>query len=120
MKNPPKFDEVRRKGWVGFGLCFLIAFLALWPLGSFGKPPRVSYSGGDGSSIEKAVVIKAPTEAIGVHAEYEYLAQHFPGYQRGDQGLLNQKGRAYDALEFKTAKGEKKKVYFDITAFFGK
>jgi hypothetical protein len=33
---------------------------------------------------------------------------------------MNVKGHAYDVLEFKTADGKKKTLYFDITAFFGK
>ncbi|HEV7405062.1 MAG TPA: hypothetical protein VGO11_19115 [Chthoniobacteraceae bacterium] len=84
------------------------------------KPPAISLAGGDGSSLEKAIVIKGATEETGVHAEYEYLRQHFPGYKRGSQSLQNAKGHAYDVLEFTTADGMKRTIYFDITAFFGK
>ncbi|MEA3212196.1 MAG: hypothetical protein QOE70_5253 [Chthoniobacter sp.] len=84
------------------------------------RPPGISFAGGDGSSLEKAVIIKgATTEETGVRAEYEYLAQHYPGYKRGSQSLLNSKGRAFDAIEFTTADGRTKTIYFDITAFFG-
>ena len=84
------------------------------------KPPAVSFSGGDGSSLEKAIIVKAPDEEAGVHAEHEYIRQHFPGSTEGSQSLSNVKGRAYDTIEIKTASGEKKTLYFDITAYFGK
>jgi len=83
-------------------------------------PVGVSYAGGDGSSIEQAVVIKGATESTGVHAEYVWIAQRYPGYRRGTQSLRASGGRQYDVLEFTTASGEQKRVYFDITDFFGK
>ena len=86
------------------------------------KPPQahVAYAGGDGSSYEKAIIVKAADEQTGVHAEYQYLDKHFPGNKRGGQSLQSSGGKSYDVLEFTTAKGEAKKLYFDITAFFGK
>ncbi len=83
-------------------------------------PAGVSYAGGDGSSIEQAVIINSATESTGVHAEYVWLAQRYPGYTRGLQSLQESGGKRYDVLEFTTAVGEKKHVYFDITDFFGK
>lgn len=77
------------------------------------KPPPVSYAGGDGSSFERAIVIKAPDE-------YAYIAQHYPGYRRGGQGLTDHKGHAFDILDFTTKEGKKRTLYFDITSFFGK
>lgn len=84
------------------------------------KPPGIFFSGGDGSSLEKAIVVKAPNEESGVHAEHEYIRQHYPGSEEGRQSLQNSKGRAYDAMDFTTADGKKKTLYFDITAYFGK
>jgi hypothetical protein len=84
------------------------------------KPPAISYSGGDGSTLEKAIIIKGATEETGVHAEYNYLQKHYPGYKRSGQSVQNSKGRTFDVLEFTTADGTKKTIYFDITAFFGK
>jgi hypothetical protein len=97
-----------------------VTALLLTASSALAKPPGVSYAGGDGSSLEKAVIVKAATEKTGVDAEYDYIAKHYPGYKRGPQSLQNIKGRAYDVIEFTTAKGEKKTIYFDITAFFGK
>ncbi len=98
-----------------------VVFLTLLALPlAFGKPPAITYAGGDGSSIEKAVVINGATEETGVHAEYEYLARQHPGYKRGGQSLQSHNGKAYDVLEFTTADGKKSTIYFDISAFFGK
>ena len=96
-----------------------IALLLVTPLAN-ARPPRITYTGGDGSSLEKAVVIKGGTEETGVHAEYEYLDKHFPGYKRGGQSLQHVSGKAYDVLEFTTANGKPKTIYFDISDFFGK
>ena len=96
-----------------------IAFL-LAGQSAYAKPDGVSYAGGDGSSIEKAVVIKGATEETGVRAEYAYIEKHYPGYKRGGQSLQSVKGRSYDAIDITTSDGKKKTVYFDITQFFGK
>lgn len=83
-------------------------------------PPKITYSGGDGSSLEKAIVIHGATEQTGVDAEYNYLGKHFPGYHQGKQSLISHENRRYDVLEFTTANGAKMTIYFDITEFFGK
>lgn len=80
----------------------------------------VTYAGGDGTSLEKAIVIKGATESTGVAAEYEYLKKHFPGYKMSQQSLIQKEGKAYDVLDFTTADGKKMTVFFDISDFFGK
>jgi hypothetical protein len=79
--------------------------------------PRVAR---DGNSMASAVVIQAPDESTGVAAEYQWIADRFPGYTRGGQALLNKDGRFYDTLDITTSSGEHKTFYFDITNFFGK
>lgn len=74
----------------------------------------------DGSSMANAIPIKAPNEKAGVAAEYRWIAEHFPGYRRGAQALLNNNGRFYDAVNITTASGERRKIFFDITDYFGK
>ena len=74
----------------------------------------------DGSSMASAVVIHAQDESTGVAAEYQWIADRFPGYTRGGQALLSKDGRFYDSLDITTSSGEHKKFYFDITNFFGK
>ena len=85
------------------------------------KPGPLTYTGGDGSSVNQAVVIQGATdEQTGVAAEYAWLRQKYPGYRRGGQSLMGQQGRHYDKIEFKTADGQNMRAYFDITDFFGK
>lgn len=86
-----------------------------------GLAPGVHFAGGDGSSQEKAVVVLGATEPTGVAAEYLWLDAHFPGYQRGQQGLVQgEGGKSYDVLDFTTVDGQKRTVYFDISDYFGK
>ena len=82
----------------------------------------IHFAGGDGSSVEKAIVILgAKGEGDGVAAEYDYVEQHL-GLSRRDvvsQSLLDKNKHAFDMLELRTAQGSRQ-VYFDITDYFGK
>jgi hypothetical protein len=81
---------------------------------------HVKYEGGDGSSLEKAVIIKgAKGEEEGVNAEYAWLAKKHPGYKMHEQSLLGEKGRKYDVITIEVG-GKKFEVFFDITDYFGK
>ena len=80
----------------------------------------VTYSGGDGSTIGKAVLIRATSARIGVRAEYTWLAQKYPGYKRISQSLQTPGGKPYDLIEIQTSDGRSMSVYFDISEFFGK
>ena len=81
------------------------------------------YSGGDGSSFEKAVVINATNTSKGIRAEYEYLDKKFgrrgSGYTLVSQTLSSHKGKPYDILTI-NVKGKEMKFYFDISSFYGK
>jgi hypothetical protein len=76
--------------------------------------------GGNGLSIAEAIVINETTESEGVDAEYVWLKVNYPGYTLIKQSLVNAEGKPYDKMDIKTADGEKKTVYFDISHFFGK
>ena len=104
-----------------FPTVLVVAVLSVfcWTVGLRAAPPP-TYAGGDGSTQEKAVVIKGGTEETGVAAEYTYLDQHFPGNKRNGQGVFSAGKKQYDRLEFTTTKGEKKTLFFDITGFYGK
>lgn len=81
---------------------------------------QVSYSGGDGSNLERAIVITgAKGEEEGIKAEYDWLRAHYPVYRLLRQGLRSVNGRAYDQLDIRTPQGEKP-VFFEITSFYGK
>lgn len=68
----------------------------------------------DGSSIEKAVVVKS------IREEYEWVQKQYPNSRVTGQALIKRKGKHYDELTFVTSFGETKKAYFDINSFFGK
>ena len=74
----------------------------------------------DGSSFKKAVIILDTTESSGVDAEYKWLALHYPGYTTKEQSLNMDDKQPYDILYIKTKEGEEKKVFFDISNYFGK
>jgi hypothetical protein len=78
----------------------------------------VRYSGGDGLSFDDAIVIVGADMLNVAHAEYDYIEQRYPGYQFHQQSLKDYKGRTFDVLEFTTAAGEKKAMYFDISACY--
>ena len=79
----------------------------------------VNVTGGGGTSFEDAVIIMDTTETTGVHAEYAWLKEHYPGYSLIKQSLVYNEGKPYDVMEIKTS-GGKKKIYFDISNYFGK
>jgi hypothetical protein len=80
----------------------------------------VSFAGGDGSSIENAVIIKAPNELAGVRGEYNWIRKNRPGWQLEKQSMLNKGGKVYDKMDFQTPDGRRVTLYFDITDFVGK
>ena len=102
---------------------FLVAILILFATSLAdlnAKPPAVTFAGGDGSSLEKAIVVKAPNEMFGVTAEYDYLAKYYPGYRRDAQRIEHHKGKPFDVLNVTTKDKKKRVFYFDITSFYGK
>ena len=85
------------------------------------KIGKLVFEGGDGSSIEQAVVIKnAKGEEDGVDAESKWIRKVHPGWRKGDQALLSKDGKSYDRIDYTTPKGEARMIFFDITEFFGK
>ncbi len=85
------------------------------------KAGKITYEGGDGSTMEKAIIIKgAKSSEDGVPAEYAYLKKKYKNHEVISQGLMSKDGKSYDLINIKTAKGETIGIYFDITDFFGK
>ena len=81
----------------------------------------VSFAGGDGSSIEKAIIIKAPSEFVGVRGEYDWIKKNRPGWQLEEQKTVHTRdNRMYDKMNFRTPDRQRTTLYFDITDFFGK
>jgi hypothetical protein len=66
---------------------------------------------------------KSPRTAIVVHSiaeEYQWMQEHYPGFQPDIQTLTHSDGKPYDALRWKNEKGETVTVFFDISGFFGR
>jgi hypothetical protein len=93
---------------------YLIPMGLIWcaSTGAFAELPGVSYAGGDGSSFEKAIVLKAPDMKTGMLAEHSYIAKQYPGYQRGSQRMEQQEGKTFDIIEFTTNDGQKHTLLF--------
>jgi hypothetical protein len=79
-----------------------------------------TFSGGDGSSTEKAVIIMAPNEKAGVGAEYVWIENKYPNWKLKMQSLMNVGGKFYDRMDIQSPQGQSLSLYFDISAFFGK
>lgn len=87
---------------------------------------KIDYKGYDGSSVEKAIVIKKATSTKeGIAAEYAYLEKKLG--QRGvdwkplGQYLLPNSSKYYDVIKVKIINtSEIEYFWFDITKFFGK
>ena len=81
----------------------------------------IRYEGGDGSTEEKAVIIKGAKDSqAGIAAEYSYLRKTFPGYKLRQQSLRGKAGTRYDVIAITTKDGRNIDVFFAITDFFGK
>ena len=76
-------------------------------------------TGGDGSSIENAIVISNCNNSEGIRQEYIEVQKRFGNYKLIQQSLLNVDERMYDKLELEI-EGKEIDVFFDITDFFGK
>ncbi len=89
-----------------------------------GAPPPAGVQGNAkeeaGASCASAIALHASDETAGVQAEYDWLGQHYPGYRTDSQALIDCSGKSADLLTITTAQGEQRKVYFDISEFFGK
>jgi hypothetical protein len=68
-----------------------------------------------GTTVAAAIVLSETDDGAAIKAEDSWLGQHYPGYIKVGQALLNQHGRFYDAIEITTASHETAKIYFDIT-----
>lgn len=78
----------------------------------------IRYSGGDGLTLKKAIVIAgAGSVSEGVAAEQEWIRIHYP------DATVESKGRVigpphYDVITLKLASGSRVDLHFDITGFF--
>jgi hypothetical protein len=87
---------------------------------------KVTYEGGDGKTVENAIVIKnAENERNGVAAEYAYIAkihgEKFKDWRPAGQSLIIKDDKKIDLIKILfIQKNETVLFYFDITEFYGK
>lgn len=80
----------------------------------------ISYAGGDGSTIRKAIVIRgARSAAEGLAAEGEWIRLNLPGASLQSQGRVTGPPH-YDVVTVRLASGALMDLHFDITDFFGR
>jgi hypothetical protein len=87
---------------------------------------KVTYEGGDGKTVENAIVIKnAENERNGVAAEYAYIAiingEKFKDWKPFGQSTITKDNKKIDLINIQLIqKNETVSYYFDITEFYGK
>jgi hypothetical protein len=74
----------------------------------------------DGSSYDKAIVIKEDHESQGIHAEYAWIRNKYPGSKTRSQSLNFHDKKSYDIIHITTSDAKEVAVYFDISNFYGK
>jgi hypothetical protein len=86
-----------------------------------GRTDLIRFSGGDGSSVESAVMIEgAHNEEEGIVAESYWISRNRPGWRKGDQALISANGRQFDRISYASPDGKQAVIFFDVTSFFGK
>jgi hypothetical protein len=81
---------------------------------------EISFDGGDGTSVETAVmIVGAAGSSDGIAAEYSWIEANRPGAQVLGQALIQNGDRLYDVITIRNG-GKDEELFFDITDFFGK
>lgn len=82
------------------------------------------FSGGNGESLETAVVIEADDSFAGIQAEYAYIASQCGRQQRDwemdSQSVQFHNGKAHDAVTIVLRNGQVRLFHFEISKLFGK
>jgi hypothetical protein len=79
-----------------------------------------TFSGGEGTSIEDAIVIGGAEDSAGaVDAQGVWIRANLSGFKKTKQALISQDGKHYDEITLEGQDGKKKVLYFDITSCFG-
>ena len=85
-----------------------------------GEKAQATFSGGDGSSIEHAVVVTASSEKTGHRAAYIWLRERYPSSRLLNESFAFNGDRYYNEIKIATADGGSRTVFFETTSFFGK
>ena len=82
------------------------------------KDSAVVNSQEDGKSYETAIVIHKTTESAGIHAEYQWIRDHYAEYKVIMQSLSYHNKKPYDVITIQFSDERKQAIYFDISKFF--
>ena len=77
------------------------------------------FAGGDGTSVEQAVVVLAQTEDEGIDLEHHWIFDHYGRFRKIRGGLAAADGKHYDVITVELADHSEKTIFFDITGFYG-
>jgi hypothetical protein len=95
-------------------LAFLFLTLAL--AGCQTDSNSYKFSGGDGSTRQRAVVIKAPDLGVGMAAEMVWMKERYDDWTETTDRYERVDHRLYHEVEI-TRGGQTNRVYFDFTDF---
>jgi hypothetical protein len=85
--------------------------------GMLGKPSVITFGGGDGRTLQTAVVIRGVASSSEVvDAEHRWIRENHPDWEKGNQALLTEGDRSFDRIDYQLPTGEKQTLYFDITS----
>jgi hypothetical protein len=81
------------------------------------------FTGGDGSSRDRAVVVNSKLTSMGIPAEYGWIHAHY-GTPGGDwihkgQSLIETGEKKLDEIVIELRDGSQRAIYFDVSSFFG-
>jgi hypothetical protein len=78
----------------------------------------------DGSCKEQAIIINAPSDKLGVDAEYEYLESIYGeqnvNWRLDEQKLFIKDDKYYDVLIIELRNNQLLTFWFDINSFYGR
>ena len=74
----------------------------------------------DGLSYASAIVITETSETKGVHAEYAWIKAHYSDYTIKGQSLNYHDKKPFDIINIQLSDNTERKLYFDISNFYGK
>lgn len=83
-------------------------------------PPKSVAKPANGSSLERAIVIRENDTVRGIAAENRWIRDHLPGYRKTGQELIRHKKGIYDKITVQGPNGATGTVYFEISQFFGR
>ncbi len=93
----------------------LVILMAMASCGPSRKTRSRQTGDPDGSSLQQAIRIEPIAGKQGVDGEYDWLADHYPGWRTRQQTRIQVKKKYYDVLEIDNIKGANKVLYFDIS-----